>query len=587
MLKLATLLDNPGEPPCETRYRDPAVLAELGYNGVVLYATTALSGVADGSQLNDPELRAWLEQHAQRVDREIEAARRAGLSVYLFYDTLVLAANARGEPPRDMTCTNNPRLLCPANGLALAASVEALERLLDRWPTVDGVVLRFGETDAPRLPHLVGNDIYRTSCQACKPLSRADRIVNVIEAFYLSVVSRRRKRLIARAWNVKPGGLHDNATLAREVADRLPGRDDPPGTNRLILSFKFTHTDFWRYQPWNPASLAVGDRPVIYELECQREFEGKGGVANWQVPLWRDGMPEQRSTDGPATPRDDAADRAGGPDSGSGAGSDAQSGSGSGSGLAAAAGRINLAGLWAWVRGGGWGGPFVSDERWIDANVWAVPRLADEPDADPVALAEAWIDQRLPATIAPVREALTQTLTESSELVRAVFYIEPYARMLESPWHPNGDWVQDDLIRVAALLRMLQRLNGKQLEAAVREKQDAVARISRLRTRLATELDGPNQDSFELLLNSMVYFESLAETVRDLVAGIAAYRRFQARPDAENANAVRHKLRDAQHHWHHHTQRLGGLPGCATTFREVDFWDVTDRLLDDVDKKLA
>mgnify|MGYP004166177951 CR=1 FL=1 len=46
MLKLATLIQNPGEPPVDSRYADPRELAELGYTGQVLYSTTALSGVA-------------------------------------------------------------------------------------------------------------------------------------------------------------------------------------------------------------------------------------------------------------------------------------------------------------------------------------------------------------------------------------------------------------------------------------------------------------------------------------------------------------------------------------------------------------
>ena len=32
MLKLATLLQNPGEPEISTQYKNPAVLKELGYS---------------------------------------------------------------------------------------------------------------------------------------------------------------------------------------------------------------------------------------------------------------------------------------------------------------------------------------------------------------------------------------------------------------------------------------------------------------------------------------------------------------------------------------------------------------------------
>src|SRR5690606_33238860 len=122
--------------------------------------------------------------------------------------------------------------------------------------------------------------------------------------------------------------MHDSVELCQRIAARLPGEE---ADDRLVLSFKFTQTDFWRYQRWNPSSLTFGGRPILYELQCQREFEGKGGVPNWQAPLWRDGAPEVA---------EDVA------------------------GLANVADRVNLAGLWAWVRGGGWGGPFVASESW-------------------------------------------------------------------------------------------------------------------------------------------------------------------------------------------------------------------------------
>ena len=57
MLKLATILDNPGEPTAKTRYRDPNLLKQLGYNGLVLYETTGLSGLTGADSVQSGELR--------------------------------------------------------------------------------------------------------------------------------------------------------------------------------------------------------------------------------------------------------------------------------------------------------------------------------------------------------------------------------------------------------------------------------------------------------------------------------------------------------------------------------------------------
>ena len=58
MLKLATLINNPGEPEVDSRYNDPAALRDLGYNGLVIYQTTALSGVESADAIESGEIRS-------------------------------------------------------------------------------------------------------------------------------------------------------------------------------------------------------------------------------------------------------------------------------------------------------------------------------------------------------------------------------------------------------------------------------------------------------------------------------------------------------------------------------------------------
>lgn len=546
MLKLATLIENPGEPPIETRYRDPQALRALGYNALAIYETTALSGVESAEVVADSELRRWLNARIDHVGRTIREAVDARLDVYLFYDTIVLPTDVVQRHGRAVTCRGNrATALCPASDTVLDLSVQALGALLQRWPEVAGVVLRFGETDAQRLPHVAGNDIYSPHCPRCSQLGRAERITRTIERFHQLIVGQHNKRLIARAWNVRPGGLHDSVNLAQRVVEHLPGdeRDD-----RLMLSFKFTQTDFWRYQKWNPPSLACGNRPILYELQCQREFEGKGGLPNWQAPLWRDGYPESHDPDESI-------------------------------GLAQVRERVNLAGLWAWVRGGGWGGPFVKNETWIDANVFAVPQLADAPDMHTNALADHWLRDRLHIEEEPIIDCMRAILEHSPEIARQAFYIGPFAEQRADPWHPNGDWIQDDLIDVQAAWRMIQRLPESALDAAVQEKEAAAARLSEDRAALQHLVGDRAHAALEPVVNTLIYGESLCETLRDLIAGLVAYRRFQKHKTPATAQVARQKILAAQSHWNHHTQRHGSLPGAATAFRENHFWELTQHIL--------
>lgn len=550
MLKLVTVLDNPGEPFAQTRYRDPRHLASLGYNGLVIYETTGLSGVSSPDALGTGEIGRWVAQQFEQLAQRITQAKAAGLRVLILYDTLSLARNVVARQVSQLTCRNRPNMLCPASENAVSLSVDSLEKLLQQLPAVDGVVLRFGDNDASRLPYLMGNDIYTPHCPRCSQLGRMDRIVTLIHAFYSLVVTKLDKQLIVRAWNVRPNGMHDSVELCERVCTRLPGDEDD---QRLVLSFKFTQTDFWRYQKWNPSSLRCGRRPVIYELQCQREFEGKGGIPNWQVPLWCDGLPEMSEAEGEAP-----------------------------SGLRQVSEMVNLAGLWSWARGGGWGGPFVSKETWIDANVFAVPRLVDQPGASPATLADEWITHHFGELTPALRGAITQALADSPQYVLQGFYLEPYARSKTDAWHPNADWIQDDLLDAQAVWRIIQKLPDSSLDVIIEEKQAAVNRVMASQEQLTLAADAEHRQLVEPLINSLIYTESLFMTLRDLLTGLVAYRRYLKGREVHQADLCRSKLMAAQSHWTHHTQRHGTLPGTATCFRENHFWDLTQKILSEL-----
>lgn len=549
MLKLAMLLNNPGEPLPETQYGDPKHLADLGYNGLVVWETTSLSGVDKPENAGSGEMRRWVEQQFDITRQRIERAQAAGLDVYITYDALTLASQVVQREGDTLLCKNRGNTLCPANDRTVKLSVEALESLVALLPPVSGVILRFGDTDARRYPYLVGNDIFHPHCPRCSHLGRADRVVRIVEAFHELVVKKLDKRLIVRAWNVRPNGMHDSPDLTRRVAERLPGS---PDDDRLVLSFKFTETDFWRYQAWNPASLSVGRRPIIYELQCQREFEGKGAIPNWQLPLWRDGYPES-------------------PDKGDG------------QGFAHAVSTANVAGLWAWVRGGGWGGPFIQNETWVDANVYAVPRLADDPTIDPMVIARQWVIDRLKIEDPAIVDAITNVLAASPEFVLEGFYVGPFAKRRPNAWHPNGDLITDDLIDAHAAWTIVNMLPEDQLQAVVDEKHQATEHLANARATLQHLATGKYESRLDPLVNSMLFGESLFEAMRDFMEGLVAWKRWQRSKSKEHAEFARSRMLAAQSHWQHHTQRHASLKGAATAFREQNFWELTQKVLSQVD----
>ena len=556
MLKLATILQNPGEPPATTRYHDLSDLAAMGYNGLVLYETTALSGVVSPEEAPTTELEQWIVKQTDTARARIEQARAAHLQVYVSYDAMTLSRRWVEENPGAVLCRNRFQHVCPASGPGLERSAQALRALLSHVGEADGVVLRFGDTDAARLEYLVGNDVYTPRCGRCAEMTPADRVVTLLNHYHDLVVGQLGLRLIARAWNVCPNGLHDSVKLCRQIADRLPGA---PGDDRFVLSFKFTHTDFWRYQAWNPASLALQNRLVIYELQCQREFEAKGAVPNWQVPLWQGHAQEQTPTGGVDDPDSPETDFNGG--------------------LAEASKQIDWAGVMVWVRGGGWGGPFIKNETWIDANVYAAPLLADQPDADPADLAQQWISQRLGLHDRIVAVAVGRVLKNSAEVILKGFYIGPHAVTSRDPWLRSAGLIQDDLIDAQAAWQVVRKLPDSQLDQVIQEKKEAVNLVAADRASLQSLITDELRAQLEPMVSSLMYAEGILTTLRSLLEGLVAYRRYLQHRDPATAKLCYERLLSAQSHWNHHTQRHGSLPGAATVFREIGFWDLTQQIL--------
>ncbi|MDX1564807.1 MAG: hypothetical protein R3236_05335 [Phycisphaeraceae bacterium] len=537
---LAMILDNPGEQPHATRYRDPHLLKGIGYTDLIVYPTTGLSGLLGAETVEAGEMRRWVAQQIDSVRETVSSARAAGLGAWLTFDTPALARDLIGSA---MTCINQqPVTLCPGSDELLEMSGQCLESLLGQVEGVEGVVLRLGDSDATKVPYLIGNDVYSPHCSRCSGIGRADRVARFIRFFHQLVVEKLGLRLIVRAWNVRPGGMHDSADVCSRVVQQLPDDD------RLILSFKFTHTDFWRYQRWNPPSLNCGKRPIIYELQCQREFESKGAVPNYQPPLWTAGMGE---VDGAK-------------------------------GLAAVASQVNLVGLWAWVRGGGWRGPYITtdSETWIDANVTAVAPLAADPTVSAEKLAGDWVHNALGITDPEAVDAIRQILIESPQAILETFYIGPYARQHHIPWYPAAHFIQDDQINAEAAWSIVQQIDEKRLDEIIAEKKSAEQRWSTGRKRLEKLEAGSDERKIRPLIKSLLYGESLVRTLRHLLSGLVAYRRHLRKPaDRTLAQAARRSLAESQRCWVDHTQKSGSRE-TASPFDSEDLWAFTQTLID-------
>jgi hypothetical protein len=545
--------DNHGEPPFKTRYRDPKNLRAFGYHAIVLPdALTAIPAAHDASLAPAP-LKPLGQDPEALIDSRLAAATAADMAVFFYADTLLLPKSVVAKRPNDFLCDDASGRLCPAKPAVFSAFQDQIRELFDRWPAAAGLILRTAEVYPEATPHMTGNPLHTPACPTCRNLPLQDRLVRLITSLHDVLITELDKLYIHRAWQPAIPGLpnmHDDPAVYRAIAARVP--DSP----NLAFSFKFTRGDFRQSAPspstpapanFNPCLLA-DTRPKWIEFQCEREFEGKGAFPNYQAPAWQHLLSHLARSVGP----DDFHRRFS---------------------------------LWGWSRGGGWGGPYVQREEWIDANVHALGALYAHPDADPNDIAAAWISKTFNiAESAAATPALVELLSKSAGVLRDLLYVDapgiaPYAR----------SWLKDDLLDVDALWSTAQDIAAvgpQRADDAVRQKAAALAGVDRLRQLFdlaSPEL--PNKSQARDLANSLACLGSFAGALTHLFTGFVRFLQWAKLPsgnsakDALGLDAADH-LEQAQAHWQHHTQRHALLPGAPSVFQENSLWERSNHCLE-------
>ena len=329
--------------------------------------------------------------------------------------------------------------------------------------------------------------------------------------------------------------MHDDPAVYRTIADRLPESD------RLCLSFKFTRGDFRAGQAFNACVLA-DNRPKWIEFQCEREFEGKGAFPNFQAPLWQEFLQQV------------------------GAGTDATS-------LPP-----NLS-LWGWSRGGGWGGPYVQREEWLDANVYALARLHENRGVEVQEIATDWAEMTFSiAQSSPPAPAIAELLRISPTAIRKLVYCSALKDESIAPW------LRDDLLDVDAVWASAFRcMELGRAEEACQEKAEALRLADRIRQlwELASP-ELPNKSQARDLTGSLLCFDSFSGAVAHLFSGLVRFAQWTrgGSADAGLAKQAAEHLEHARDAWQNHTQRHALLPGAPSMFNENTFWERTNECLE-------
>ncbi len=494
---------NPGEAPFSTAFNDPQHLARYGCNGQVFkhlncVATYAATGV-DVFPAGSPA-RLWLGQRLEGIEREIAAAKAAGLQVFYHLDLFVLPVELVRHFHAEITDERGRISLDRTQTLELHRIM--FRELAARFPQVDGYIIRVGETYLQDTPHHTGNaavpqggrnwraDYHYAEMLRGEPAAtgwstaQAAGYVKLLQFLRDEVCVHLGKYVFFRTWDVFPDRLHARLDHYRAVTDRIEPHP------RLLFSIKHTALDFWRRVKPNDC-IGEGRHAQVIEVQCQREYEGKGAYPNYFMDRLIDGFAEDR----PAR------------------------------GLREMVAHPLVRGLYSWSRGGGWHGPYLPHELWPDLAMGVLGRFARDPSRPEHEHFAAYAREQLglaPADAARFRELCCL----SSEAVLKGRYCEVFDEQLRGELLPTVNWMRDDRLGGREQLRplLLHLWQQRRLETALREKDEAVALWQRIE-KLAEDIAWPEARTGEFVRTSAAYGRLLFSIARDgwrvLAAGIA------------------------------------------------------------------
>ena len=353
--KMPYILDmvhnNPGEPLTVTAFNNPVLLKEKGYTGKVVNEFTFVHSAITFDKLN-PQIfpvgskeREWVMNAAKNIKENIKAAHSAGIKVYYFTDIIVL--------PKKLVSLYHDEI-CDAKGkisFERPKTVEIhkimLNEVFETFPDLDGLVIRTGETYLNNVPYHTGNNPITNG------VGSHLKLINLLRE---EVCVKRNKTIFYRTWSF--GGMHDSAAYYLDVTNQVEPQ------NNLVFSIKHTQGDYHRTYNFNP-TLGIGKHKQIIEVECQREYEGKGAFPNYVMQGVIDGFEEYNTTK---------------PQNGFKCLRDLLK-------------TDKIVGVWSWSRGGGWVGPYISNEFWCKLNAFVISKLGQNPESTEERIFNQFMDE--------------------------------------------------------------------------------------------------------------------------------------------------------------------------------------------------
>jgi hypothetical protein len=432
---------NPGETPFATQFADAERLAAHGFTAQVpksLIFALDFNEILPGSFPVGAEESAWLADLAAAKDAEIAACVRAGIGITYHTDFFVLPKRVIEQMGSEI-CDDSGRIdiTRPAT---LGLYRKVLAALFARFPEVDGLMVRVGETYLFDAPFHAGNTAVPLHDATVDRAAQIARFITLIHFLREEICVRHGRRFIHRTWDYFPDRFHADPEFYLAVTDAIEPHP------LLAFSIKHNGSDFFRNSHPNRC-LGIGQHPQIVEIQCQREYEGKGAIPCYVARGVIEGFPEYRQPVGLRDWRKDP----------------------------------RHVGLFTWTRGGGWFGPYLRDEFWpeLNARVFAAWQASPEESEETIFQRIAREDYGLSEESAA---ALRELALASEEVILRVRYCMAAAELEGFRYEATNLWMRDDCLggitQLAETFAALEKAG--RLDEALAEKRRGVERAAGL-----------------------------------------------------------------------------------------------------------
>lgn len=220
-------------------------LSKLGYNSLSIDEAAYLLWPV--REVDSLPIRKWVQKYRKYYRKLFRIALEHGMTPYLTADVWYFVHTPEGAKKREL----------------FEHMARSFRGLLKDFPELGGIILRVGESD--------GVDVespFRSQLMVKTAADLRKCLQTILPAF-----QETEKTLIFRTWTLGAGKIGDLLWNRNTLLQSLPVQC--LSSDNFLLSYKFSQSDFTRYQKLNPYALN-SPAPYILELQTRREYEGFG-----------------------------------------------------------------------------------------------------------------------------------------------------------------------------------------------------------------------------------------------------------------------------------------------------------------------